>query len=124
MQELTGGGDLGYSQSCLSVIKRGAGSIEDVLSVVRAKCAGRKIRNNGYVKQVIEEQFGETVAMREDRDALEAERARELSISKKERQDALEPLALQAKRAASDGDREALRIVMAEIAAVERRFAA
>lgn len=124
MQEITGGGDLGYSRSCLSGIKRGAGSIEDIVSVVRARCTGRTIGHNGYIKQVIKDQFGETVPMRENRQELEAERAQDLAAREKARRAALEPLNAQAKCAASNGDRDGLAAIMAKLSKEERRLAA
>ena len=115
--------DIGYARDCLSGVKRGAGGIDDVVKVIRAKCAGRDIRTNGYIKQVIEDQFGETEVMRREREEFEVSRGLELARKAKERRDVLEPLELQGKHAASQGDRDALELVMAEIKAVKRRFA-
>ena len=67
-QELNGTGDIGFASECLSLVRRDAECVEDVLEVVRERCVGRGVRNNGYIRSIIQERFGETVALRRERE--------------------------------------------------------
>lgn len=69
MRERTGSGDITFAAECLRLVRRDADGLDDILAVLRSKTAGRKIANNGYLRTIIVERFGELPEQAAEREA-------------------------------------------------------